>query len=187
MAVVVGALAPLYAVMFVAYGFSPKTLEAGYMPHQPVPYSHATHAGKLGMDCRYCHNTVERTGFAAVPATQTCMNCHAKVKTDSVKLLPVRESWATDQPIPWVKIHNLPNYAYFNHSAHLAAGVGCSSCHGRIDQMVKVQQVAPLSMSWCLDCHRGRTTPKEVLARKYPDMKEPHGPVAPESCYTCHK
>ena len=151
---VVGAVAPLYAVMFVAYGFSPKTLEAGYMPHQPVPYSHATHAGKLGMDCRYCHNTVERTGFAAVPATQTCMNCHTQIHRDSPKLEKVKQSYETGMPIEWVKVHKLADYAYFNHSAHINRGVGCVECHGRVDQMEEVYRVAPLSMGWCLECHR---------------------------------
>jgi hypothetical protein len=126
----------------------------GYQPTQPVDYSHKLHAGELGMDCRYCHSTVERSAFAAVPPTQTCMNCHARVKTDSVKLLPVRESWANDTPIKWVRVHNLPDYVYFDHSAHLAAGVGCSTCHGRVDQMPKVTQMQPLTMGWCLECHR---------------------------------
>jgi hypothetical protein len=131
-----------------------KHFEVGYQPEQPVDYSHKLHAGDLGIDCRYCHSTVERSSFAAIPATETCMNCHAKVRTDSEKLLPVRESWANDQPIPWVRVHNLPDFVYFDHSAHLAAGVGCVSCHGRVDQMPKVRQVEPLSMGWCLDCHR---------------------------------
>jgi len=131
-----------------------KHVEVGYSPKQPVDYSHKLHAGDLGIDCRYCHSTVERSGFAQVPPTETCMNCHAKVKTDSVKLLPVRESYATEQPIPWVRIHNLPDYVYFDHSAHMSAGVGCVSCHGRVDQMVQVKQEKPLSMGWCLECHR---------------------------------
>lgn len=131
-----------------------KHIEVGYTPVQPVAFSHKLHAGDLGMDCRYCHSTVEQAAFAQIPPTQTCMNCHSQVKKDSAKLLPVRESHATDTPIPWVRVHNLPDYAFFDHSAHLAAGVGCSSCHGRIDQMPVVGQVEPLSMSWCLDCHR---------------------------------
>lgn len=131
-----------------------KHLEVGYQPEQPVPYSHKLHAGDLGIDCRYCHTGVERTAFAQVPPTETCMNCHAKVRTDSLKLQPVRESFATGKPVPWVRVHNLPDYAYFDHSAHMAAGVGCKSCHGRIDQMIEVQQAQPLSMSWCIDCHR---------------------------------
>ncbi len=131
-----------------------KHLEVGYAPVQPVDFSHKLHAGDLGMDCRYCHFTVERSSFAAVPPTQVCLNCHSKVRANSPKLLPVRESDALDRPIPWVRVHKLPEFVYFDHSAHLAAGVGCSSCHGRIDQMPRVTQEKPLSMSWCLDCHR---------------------------------
>lgn len=129
-------------------------LEVGYSPVQPVEFSHKLHAGDMGMDCRYCHFTVERSSFAAVPPTQVCMNCHSKVRADSPKLLPVRESDAFDKPIAWVRVHKLPEFVYFDHSAHLAAGVGCSSCHGRIDQMPRVTQAKPLSMRWCLDCHR---------------------------------
>ena len=121
---------------------------------QPVPFSHAHHVGGLGLDCRYCHNTVERSPHAAVPPTQTCMNCHSQVKTDSPRLGMVRASFETGEAIPWVKVHILPDYVYFDHRPHLAAGVGCASCHGRIDNMVVVEQHAPLSMGWCLDCHR---------------------------------
>ena len=131
-----------------------KHLEVGYSPEQPVAYSHKLHAGDLGIDCRYCHSNVERSAKASVPPTETCMNCHAKVRTDSLKLLPVRESFAHDTPIPWVRVHNLPDYAYFDHSAHTSAGVGCVSCHGRVDQMPQVKQTEPLSMGFCLDCHR---------------------------------
>jgi menaquinone reductase, multiheme cytochrome c subunit len=146
--------AGLYVPTVVGFGFSPKTTDVGYAPVQPVPFSHALHAGDLGMDCRYCHNTVERTAFAALPATQTCMNCHTNIKSDSELLKPVRESWASGKPVPWVKIHDLPDYAYFNHSAHVNQGVGCATCHGRIDQMDQVYQARTLSMSWCLECHR---------------------------------
>lgn len=139
------------------YYFTNKYTEVGYQPVQPVEFSHKLHAGELGMDCRYCHHTVERSSFAAVPATQTCMNCHTKVKPDSPLLAAVRESWEKDTPVPWIKVHNLPDYAYFNHSAHLASGVGCASCHGRIDQQPRVTQMQPLSMGWCLDCHRNPT------------------------------
>jgi hypothetical protein len=107
------------------------------------------------MDCRYCHNTVERAAHAAIPPTGTCMQCHQKlVLPESVKLAKVRISYATGKPMPWVKVHLLPDYAYFNHSVHIAAGVGCASCHGRIDQMKVVYQNEPLSMGWCLECHR---------------------------------
>jgi hypothetical protein len=196
----------LYATTLFAFGASPKTMAVGYAPTQPVPYSHALHAGKLGIDCRYCHNTVEKTAFASLPATQTCMNCHTKIRTDSDLLKPVRDSWTTGEPIHWIKIHNLANYVYFNHSAHVSHGVGCVECHGRIDRMDIVFQAAPLSMGWCLDCHRAPEShlrPKDKIT----DMgwKHPEGPEAQEfasqlkqqyqihdtaymtSCYTCHR
>jgi len=132
----------------------PATTDVGYQPRQPVPFSHAIHAGQLGMDCKYCHTTVEKAAFAALPPTQTCMNCHSSIRTTSDKLTVVRDSWATGKPIPWVKVHDLPDYAYFNHSAHVNKGVGCVECHGRIDQMETVYQAKPLSMGWCLQCHR---------------------------------
>jgi hypothetical protein len=141
-------------VVGVWYYFSPNFTDVGYAPEQPVPFSHALHAGEMGMDCRYCHNTVEDASFAAVPPTKTCMNCHSQVKTESPRLAKVRESYETGQPIHWVRVHMLPDYAYFPHNAHVKAGVGCSSCHGRIDQMERVHQAEPLSMGWCLDCHR---------------------------------
>ncbi|HMN94854.1 MAG TPA: cytochrome c3 family protein [Phycisphaerales bacterium] len=152
--IVVGMTVPLYAVLLVAYGFSPKTLDQGYMPLQPVPFSHALHAGTLGMDCRYCHNTVEHAAHAAIPPTQTCMNCHTQVVKDSPKLAEVRRSYEEGMPVEWIKVHTLAQYAYFDHSAHINRGVGCVSCHGRVDQMEVVYQSAPLSMGWCLDCHR---------------------------------
>lgn len=136
------------------YITQPDVLEPGYQPEQPVPYSHKLHAGNLGMDCLYCHNTVDKSSFAAVPSTQTCMNCHGQVKKESEALRPVRESFQSGNPVEWVKIHKLPDYVYFNHKAHVTVGVSCVSCHGRIDQMVEVKQVANLSMSWCLECHR---------------------------------
>lgn len=136
------------------YWGSPMFTDVGYAPQQPVPFSHKLHAGDLGLDCRFCHNTVERSAGAAVPPTATCMNCHTKVLTDSPRLALVRESAASGEAIPWVRVHMLPDYAFFDHSVHIAAGVGCASCHGRIDQMKVVTQSKPLSMSWCLDCHR---------------------------------
>lgn len=147
-------LVPFYLVLLIAYGMSPRTTAVGYMPAQPVPYSHDLHVSQLGIDCRYCHTTVETAAFAAIPPTQTCMNCHQTIRADSPKLLPIRESHATGQPVPWVKVHDLPDYVYFDHSAHVARGVGCVSCHGRVDKMEVVYQAEPLSMAWCLDCHR---------------------------------
>jgi menaquinone reductase, multiheme cytochrome c subunit len=142
------------AAAFAIYLGLPSNKDVGYRPEQPVEYSHKLHAGNLGMDCRYCHNTVEKAAHAAVPTTEVCMNCHHRVKTNSTKLTLVRETYANDDPIEWVKVHVLPDYVYFNHQAHVTRGVSCVSCHGRVDQMIKVSQVAPLSMGWCLDCHR---------------------------------
>ena len=136
------------------YYFSPEYTDVGYAPEQPVEYSHKLHAGKLDLDCQYCHTNVDVSKQANIPSTQTCMNCHSQVKTNSEKLAPVRESWESGQPIEWVRVHNLPDYAYFNHAIHVNVGVGCETCHGRIDRMEVVAQKEPLSMSWCLDCHR---------------------------------
>jgi hypothetical protein len=144
----------VYATLIVTFGFSPKTTDVGYAPVQPVPYSHALHVGQLGMDCRYCHSTVEEAAHASIPPTQTCMNCHSSIRTNSEKLIPVRQSYATGMPVEWIRVHDLPDYVYFNHSAHVRRGVGCVSCHGRVDAMEVVFQAEPLSMGWCLDCHR---------------------------------
>ena len=145
----------LFAIIaFFWYYGSPKYTDVGYRPVQPIPYSHKLHAGDLGMDCRYCHWAVEMTAFANVPSTQTCLNCHKLILTESEKLLPVRESISNNIPVQWITVHMLPDYAYFDHSAHLYAGVGCISCHGNIAEMVIVSQTQPLSMGWCLDCHR---------------------------------
>jgi hypothetical protein len=194
---------PLLLVLVggVWYYGSPEYTDVGYRPHQPVPYSHALHVGELGLDCRYCHVSVETSPVATVPPTQTCMNCHHVVKRDSEKLTVVRESLASGRPIRWVRVHNLPDYAYFNHAVHVRAGVGCKSCHGSIHQMEEVMQVEPLSMSWCLDCHRNpaphlRPTdevtnmdwlpPRDhaAFARQAIDSK---GIVPPVDCSGCHR
>ncbi len=148
------AIAPLYGAFVVAYGFSPKTIDVGYQPVQPVPYSHALHVGQLGLDCRYCHSTVDRAAFAAIPPTQTCMNCHTQIQRESPKLEKIRDSYESGLPVEWIKVHKLPDYSYFNHSAHVNRGVGCVECHGRVDQMAVVYRYSPLAMGWCLECHR---------------------------------
>jgi len=144
----------VFVVAFVTYYFSPRNTDVGYSPDQPGNYSHKLHAGLLGFDCRYCHQHVEDGPHATVPPTETCMNCHTQVKQKSEWLQPVRDSFASGNPVPWVKVHMLPDFAYFDHSVHIKAGIGCVSCHGRIDQMEIVRQVQPLSMSWCIECHR---------------------------------
>ena len=193
---------PLYAVFFVAYGFSPKTLEVGYQPKQPVPFSHALHAGELGMDCRYCHTSVEKAAHASVPPTQTCMNCHTQIRPQSPKLEPVRESYETGLPVEWTRIHKLPDFAYFDHSAHVNRGIGCVSCHGRIDTMEVVYQKSPLSMGWCLDCHRnpeinlrppseitnlGFDSATDLTAEDREALKKKYHISPSEDCSTCHR
>jgi hypothetical protein len=151
------ALASVIACGGVALGLYatwPANLKTGYSPIQPVPYSHKLHAGELGMDCYYCHYTADKSGYAAIPPTQVCMNCHVRVKPTSPRLSKVRESYETGEPVPWVRIHKLADFVFFNHQAHVTAGVSCVSCHGRIDQMVEVKQMKPLNMAWCLECHR---------------------------------
>lgn len=136
------------------YYFTNKYTDVGYMPRQPVAFSHEIHAGELGMDCRYCHNAVEKSWYSNIPASSVCMNCHTQVLKDDPKLALVRESYQTGKPIPWVQIHKLPDYVYFNHSVHVNRGVSCVECHGQINHMDEVHQTKPLTMQFCLDCHR---------------------------------
>ena len=136
------------------YYFTPKYTRVGYMPVQPVPFSHELHASQLGMDCRYCHSFVEVAAHSNVPNTQVCMNCHSQVQKDNPKLQPVRDSWKSGLPIDWVQIHKTPDFAYFNHSVHVNRGVSCFSCHDAVNHMKVVYHAKPQSMGWCLDCHR---------------------------------
>lgn len=138
----------------VSYYFTPKYTRVGYMPTQPVAYDHSLHVTQLGMDCRFCHTGVEESGYSNVPDTQTCMKCHSQVKSDSPKLAPIRASWQTGQPMQWVRIHQAPDYVYFNHAVHVNRGISCVSCHGNINHMEVVFHDQPQSMGWCLDCHR---------------------------------
>jgi len=126
----------------------------GEAVEQPVPFSHKHHVGGIGIDCRYCHTTVETQAFAGFPATKTCMGCHSQVWADSPTLEPVRASWRSGQSLEWNKVHKLADFAYFNHSIHINKGIGCASCHGRVDQMPLIWKVNTLQMEWCLDCHR---------------------------------
>ncbi len=126
----------------------------GIVRPQPVQFSHAHHVAGLGIDCRYCHTTVESAAFAGMPETATCMGCHAIIWSSSPALAPVRESYKTGVPLAWTRVNDLPDFVYFNHGIHVAKGVGCASCHGRVDRMELMWQAASLKMSWCLDCHR---------------------------------
>ena len=135
-AAIVGGIVPVLAVAGVWYFFSPWYTDVGYRPAQPVPYSHKLHVGELGLDCRYCHASVEISNVANIPPTQTCMNCHQVVKRDSALLAPIRDSAQSGRPMRWIRVHDLPDYAYFTHRMHVAAGIGCVTCHGRVDEMV---------------------------------------------------
>lgn len=188
-------------VLFVWYYFSPWYTDVGFQPVQPVPFSHKLHADDLGLDCRYCHSSIERSPTANVPPTQTCMNCHKIILPESEKLLPIRESWAKNEPMKWVRVHKLPDFVYFDHSVHLDAGVGCATCHGQINQMERVTQKKPLSMSWCLDCHRNPDDylrPRDQLtnmnwvkpadqAAFAEQVKKDKGIVVKEDCSVCHR
>ena len=144
------------SALFGLYQFNtlPYVTRAFAAREQPVQFSHKHHNGQLGIDCRYCHTSVEDATFAGVPATQICMNCHSQIWKDAPILEPVRASYRTGESLEWTRVHDLADFVYFNHAAHLAKGVGCASCHGDVTQMNLMYSVAPLSMGWCLDCHR---------------------------------
>lgn len=202
-AALVGVLVIVIAggVGFFWYYGSPQYTDVGYRPSQPLPFSHKLHAGDLGMDCRYCHSQVEQSAHANIPAPATCMNCHSLILKESEKLLPIREAVATGKPLQWVRVHKLPDYAYFNHAAHLRAGVACVSCHGNIPEMDVVTQREPLSMSWCLDCHRNPTLnlrpldqitnfkwqPPANMALLAQELKTTKKIAPPTDCSGCHR
>lgn len=137
-----------------AYVRSPLVTNQARPVEQPIEFDHRHHAGDEQIDCRYCHWTVEKSPSAGIPSTTVCMSCHAQVWNKSPYLTEVRKAFFADQPIPWVRVHNLPDFVYFNHAIHVGKGVGCATCHGRVDQMAAIEQVSTLTMSWCLDCHR---------------------------------
>jgi cytochrome c7-like protein len=142
------------ALVFVALNRSAYVSEIGVARAQPVPFSHKHHVADDGIDCRYCHTSVEKSSFAGIPSTKICMNCHTQIWPDSPVLAPVRESFRTGQSIQWTRVYNLPGFVYFDHSIHVNKGVGCSTCHGRVDQMPLTWRVNTLYMDWCLECHR---------------------------------
>ena len=201
MAALAGALVPALAVAGVWYFFSPWYTDVGYAPVQPVSYSHRLHVGELGLDCRYCHASVETSAVANLPPTQTCMNCNTTVKKDSALLAPIRDSVASGRPMRWVRVHEVPDYAYFAHNVHVTAGIGCVTCHGRIDEMETVTLTTPLSMAWCLNCHRNphpnRRPVSEVTNMKWTPPRDPAVLAAlldgeraltpPTDCSGCHR
>jgi hypothetical protein len=151
----------LYGVILIGVGVtlnylqrSPWVTRQGQRPEQPVPFSHKHHVQGLGLQCQYCHTSVEKSSYAGIPPTKTCINCHAQIWTNADLLGPVRNSWATGRSVVWTKVHDLPDFVYFDHSIHVNKGIGCSTCHGRIDEMPLTYQAATLQMEWCLNCHR---------------------------------
>jgi hypothetical protein len=133
---------------------SPWVTRQGQRPDQPIPFSHKHHVEGLGLQCQYCHTQVEKAAYAGIPPTKTCINCHAQIWTNAELLEPVRQSWATGASIQWIRVHDLPDYVYFNHGIHVNKGIGCASCHGRVDEMPLMYQQNTLQMEWCLNCHR---------------------------------
>ena len=133
---------------------SPWVTRQGQRADQPIPFSHKHHVQGLGLQCQYCHTSVEKSSYAGIPPTKTCMNCHSQIWTNAQLLEPVRQSWATGASITWTRVHDLPDYVYFNHEIHLSKGLGCSSCHGRVDEMPLMYEQNTLQMEWCLNCHR---------------------------------
>ncbi|MEZ4616088.1 MAG: cytochrome c3 family protein [Caldilineaceae bacterium] len=133
---------------------SPYQTQVNVVQPQPVQFSHEHHVNGLGLDCRYCHTSVEESSFAGLPPTHTCMTCHSQIWNDSPMLAPVRDSYRTGTPLAWTRVHNLPDYVYFNHSIHIQKGIGCTSCHGQVDTMPMMYKAKPMTMEWCLDCHR---------------------------------
>ncbi|HYY24400.1 MAG TPA: cytochrome c3 family protein [Candidatus Udaeobacter sp.] len=184
-----------------AFYRSSYVTEVGVARDQPVPFSHKHHVTDDGIDCRYCHTSVENSSFAGIPPTKICMNCHTQIWADSPMLEPVRESFRTGKSLEWTRVHNLPGFVYFDHSIHVHKGVGCSTCHGRVDQMPLMWREASLYMEWCLECHRNPE--RFVRPREYVfsmDYQPPADQMALgqklvkeyriqklTSCSTCHR
>jgi hypothetical protein len=180
---------------------SPYVTQANVAREQPIPFSHAHHVGAIGIDCRYCHTSVEESAFAGIPPTKTCMNCHSQLYADSPTLEPVRRSFREDVSIRWTRVHDLPDFVYFDHSIHVAKGVACITCHGPVDRMDLIWQNASLQMEWCLDCHRHPERyvgPREAVFQTnwQPPADEPDlglrlveaNDIAPRTdCSTCHR
>jgi hypothetical protein len=168
---------------------------------QPVQFSHLHHVGDDGIDCRYCHTSVETSAFAGIPPTKTCMNCHSQIFATAPILEPVRSSFRDDRALRWIRVHDLPDFVYFNHSVHIKKGVGCETCHGRIDRMPLTLQENSLQMEWCLDCHRDPSRfvrpraaiftmgyrPEKPQSELGPQLIKEYGIAANTNCSTCHR
>ena len=161
--------------MLTMAGLSCEPTNQGYAPTQPVAYSHAVHAGAMQIPCQYCHYTASRGRHAGIPPAQLCMNCHEQVKKDNPEVLKIKAALDSGEPIRWIRVHEVPDHVYFNHSAHVNGGVECAECHGEVSKMGRVEQWAPLTMGWCLDCHRGEPDAK---------LQDRGGPLT--DCAVCH-
>jgi hypothetical protein len=192
-----GSFAGLCVYCGIAYGLFESEWENGQARarEQPIGFSHAHHVSEDGIDCRYCHTSVEDSAFAGFPTSETCMHCHAALFTDSPMLAPVRDSFAAGVPLRWVRVYDLPDFVYFDHSVHVHQGVGCETCHGRVDRMATLRQAVPLSMEWCIDCHRDPgprlRPPGEVFTMGWTPASDPQAltrDVHPRlSCSGCHR
>ncbi|MCB2206068.1 cytochrome c family protein [bacterium] len=190
---IIVSLVILIGVSAVAFYFlrHPSVMDVGYRPQQPVPFDHRLHVGELGISCVYCHTSVETSPHSTVPPTQTCMNCHTSVKRDSPKLELVRTSYENNVAIPWIRVHRLPEYAFFNHSRHVNSGIDCASCHGEVEKMGVIVQKKSLTMGWCLDCHRdpdAYVIPTRELSGLDvdPAILQRALPKGPTDCSACH-
>ena len=170
----------------VIYAF-PTASNQWYAPTQPIPFSHRLHAGDKKIDCRYCHIGVGKSKHHTIPSLNTCMNCHKVVKPDSPHIQKLTEAYNSGKPIEWIRVHELPDFVVFNHRPHIDVGLECATCHGDVKNMEKIHQEKPLTMGWCLECHRGVTTPPHISKKMHPGVEDPSGlPVAPIDCSTCH-
>jgi hypothetical protein len=176
----------LVVVAKMGWSMIPTASNQGYAPEQPIPFNHKKHAGLYKMDCKYCHVGPDKARHSTVPALNVCMNCHTVVKTDSPLIQTLTKHYKEGTPVEWVRIYEVPDFVQFNHKRHVKSGLVCQDCHGPVQEMERVYQYAPLTMGWCMDCHRGVTAPKRVLNRTNINENLPPGHVAPVNCSTCH-
>jgi hypothetical protein len=198
---VTGVLVASSGYLIYQLGRSPYVTRAYEARQQPIQFSHERHVGGNGLDCRYCHTSVETSAVAGIPSTKICMNCHSQILATSSYMEPVRASFGTDQSLQWVKVHDLPDFVYFNHSIHVNKGVGCTTCHGQVDEMPLMWTVTTLQMEWCLDCHRN---PENYVRPRGAVFRVDYQPPADQvslgrklvqdyqirkltSCSTCHR
>ena len=194
-----GASKPMFALLvaLLATAACPIGTQQGHAPEQPIAFSHALHAGLYELDCQYCHAGAERSRHAGVPSGSVCLNCHSRVKTDSPEIQRLTSLVSANQSVPWIKVHRLPDFAFFSHASHVSAGLACQGCHGPVEQMVRVTQQETMTMGWCLSCHRDLREAKPLaplplatlLADRLPDSAHlpPRHLQPPTDCSACHR